>query len=317
MESLLKNLKERVTCSICLDTFTEPKTITCLHTFCCECLKRHALKTQRQGQFRCPECQAQVGVPESFDQLPTGFLQNSLLGLLAVQKSGDGSEISCGSCRKKSAETSFCFSCGKFLCLDCVNAHELLRNVAFDGHKVRPIKHFQAEDYEALLTRQSFCSQQYHEREVTRFFCLDCQTCVCQVCVVTDHRNHAIDPLDKAADIEKAKIMAGTELMKEKGKFCNNVIRESEKIILTLETNISNTKQEVSRTAENIILKVREREQEIITALENTRVSRTGKINSLMKEVQSLAKQIDQAIDFAENLIQRSSGADIYKTKNL
>ena len=315
MESLLKNLKEHVTCSICLDTFTEPKTITCLHTFCCECLKRHALKTQRQGQFRCPECQAQVGVPESFDQLPTGFLQNSLLGLLAVQKSGDGSEISCGSCRKKSAETSFCFNCGKFLCPDCVNAHELLRNVAFDGHKVRAIKHFQAEDYEALLKRQSFCSQQYHEREVKRFFCLDCQTCVCQVCVVTDHRNHAIDPLDKAADIEKAKIMAGTELMKEKGKFCSNVIRESEKIILTLETNISNAKQEVSRTAENIILKVREREQEIITALENTRVSRTEKINSLMKEVQSLAKQIDQAIDFAENLIQRSSGADILQNK--
>ena len=315
MESLLKNLKEHVTCSICLDTFTEPKTITCLHTFCCECLKRHALATQREGKFRCPECQAQVGVPESFDQLPTGFLQNSLLGLLAVQKSGDGSEISCGSCRKKSAETSFCFSCGKFLCPDCVNAHELLRNVAFDGHKVRPIKHFQAEDYEALLKRQSFCSQQYHEREVTRFFCLDCQTCVCQVCVVTDHRNHAIDPLDKAADIEKAKIMAGTELMKEKGKFCNNVIRESEKIILTLETNISNAKQEVSRTAENIILKVREREQEIITALENTRVSRTEKINSLMKEVQSLAKQIDQAVDFAENLIQRSSGADILQNK--
>ena len=315
MESLLKNLKEHVTCSICLDTFTEPKTITCLHTFCCECLKRHALTTQREGKFRCPECQAQVGVPERFDQLPTGFLQNSLLGLLAVQKSGDGSEISCGSCRKKSAETSFCFSCRKFLCPDCVNAHELLRNVAFDGHKVRPIKHFQAEDYEALLKRQSFCSQQYHEREVTRFFCLDCQTCVCQVCVVTDHRNHAIDPLDKAADIEKAKIMAGTELMKEKGKFCNNVIRESEKIILTLETNISNAKQEVSRTAENIILKVREREQEIITALENTRVSRTEKINSLMKEVQSLAKQIDQAIDFAENLIQRSSGADILQNK--
>ena len=311
MESLLKNLKEHVTCSICLDTFTEPKTITCLHTFCCECLKRHALTTQRQGQFRCPECQAQVGVPERFDQLPTGFLQNSLLGLLAVQKSGDGSEISCGSCRKKSAETSFCFSCGKFLCPDCVNAHELLRNVAFDGHKVRPIKHFQAEDYEALLKRQSFCSQQYHEREVTRFFCLDCQTCVCQVCVVTDHRNHAIDPLDKAADIEKAKILTETKLMNEKGKFCKKVIREFEKTILTLETNISSAKQEVSRTAENIILKVREREQEIITALENTRVSRTEKINSLMKEVQSLAKQIDQAIDFAENLIQRSSGADI------
>ena len=174
MESLLRNLKERVTCSICLDTYTEPKTITCLHTFCCECLQRHPLTTQREGKFRCPECQAKVGVPERFDQLPTGFLQNSLLGILAVQKSGDGSEISCGSCRKKSAETSFCFNCGKFMCPDCVNAHELLRNVTFDGHKVRRTKHFQVEDDEALLKRQSFCSQQYHEREVTRFFCLEC-----------------------------------------------------------------------------------------------------------------------------------------------
>ena len=315
MEFLLKDLKEHVTCSVCLDTFTEPRTITCLHTFCCECLKRHALTTQREGKFRCPECQAQVSVPERFDQLPTGFLQNSLLGLLAVQQSGDGSEISCGSCRKKSAETSFCFNCGKFLCPDCVNAHELLRNVAFDGHKVTAIKHFQTEDYEALFKRQSFCSQQYHEREVTRFFCLDCQTCVCQVCVVTDHRNHAIDPLDKAADIEKAKILTETKLMKEKEKFCNNLIFEFEKTILNLETNISSAKQEVSRTAENIILKVRERELEIITALENTRVSRTEKINSVMTEVQSLARQIDQAIDVAENLVQRASGADILQNK--
>ena len=201
------------------------------------------------------------------------------------------------------------------MCPDCVNAHELLRNVAFDGHKVRAIKHFQAEDYEALLKRQSFCSQQYHEREVTRFFCLDCQTCVCQVCVVTNHRNHAIDPLDKAADIEKAKIMAGTELMKGKGHICSDVIREFEEIILSLETNISTAKREVSETAEQIITKVREREREAITALENTRVSRTEKLNSLKTEVQSLAKQINQAIEFAEYLVQRSSSSDILQSK--
>ena len=30
MESLLKNLKKHVECSICLDNFKEPKTIACL-----------------------------------------------------------------------------------------------------------------------------------------------------------------------------------------------------------------------------------------------------------------------------------------------
>ena len=96
MESLLKNLKKHVECSICLDDFKEPKTIACLHTFCCECLKKHALMSQRDGQFRCPECQTQIVIPEGnrFDQLPTSFLHNSLLSLLTVQQSGDRGEIS-------------------------------------------------------------------------------------------------------------------------------------------------------------------------------------------------------------------------------
>ena len=92
MESLLINLKEQVTCAICLDSFTDPKTITCLHTFCCDCLKKHALISQRDGKFRCPECQAEVDLPEAncFDKLPSSFHHKRLLSLLAVRQSGDG-----------------------------------------------------------------------------------------------------------------------------------------------------------------------------------------------------------------------------------
>ena len=129
MEFLLNDLKKYVQCSICLENFTEPKTIACLHTFCSECLKKNALMTQRDGQFRCPECQTQISIPEGnrFDQLPTSFLHNSLLSLLTVQKSGDGGEVSCGICKKKSAEgpkVSYCFECERLLCSDCANAHE-------------------------------------------------------------------------------------------------------------------------------------------------------------------------------------------------
>lgn len=46
MESLLRNLEKYVTCSICLDNLTKPKTIACLHTFCLKCLEEHTLKTQ-------------------------------------------------------------------------------------------------------------------------------------------------------------------------------------------------------------------------------------------------------------------------------
>ena len=317
MESLLKNLKEHVTCSICLDTFTDPKTITCLHTFCCDCLKKHALISQRNGKFRCPECQAEVDLPEAnrFDKLPTSFHHNSLLSVLAIRQSGKGNDISCGVCKKKSAEISYCFECAKFMCSDCVNAHQLFSHFT-EGHKVTPVKQFQPQDYEALMRRQSFCSQQYHEREVTRFFCLKCQICVCQICIATDHKAHDVEPLEKAADGEKANILTRTEVLKTKTKVFGDTIREYEKTALELETNLTNAKREVSKAAEQMIAKIREDERRIITALENTRASRADKLDSAKAQVQSLLKQFNQAIEFAENLIQRSSSSDILQSKN-
>ena len=319
MESLLKNLKEQITCAICLDTFTDPKTITCLHTFCCECLKKHALISQRNGKFRCPECQAEVDLPEAncFDKLPSSFHHNRLLSLLAVRQSGDGNEISCGICKKKSAEISYCFECAKFMCSDCVNAHQLFTNLT-EGHKVTPVKQFQPQDYEALMKRQSFCSQQYHEREIVRFFCLKCKLCVCQICIATDHKSHEdhdVELLDKVADGEKVNIVERAKKLKEKTKLYSDAIFKLEQTELELHTNTTIVKHEVSQTVEQVIAKIRESEREIITHLENTRKSRLEILNSAKTQVQSLLKQINQAVEFAEQLVQKSSSSDIMQSK--
>ena len=321
MESLLKNLKKHVECSICLDNFTGPKTIACLHTFCCECLKKHALMSQRDGQFRCPECQTQIAIPEGnrFDQLPTSFLHNSLLSLLAVQQSGDGNNITCGFCKKKKKdEASYCFECEKMLCCDCLNAHEVFRDAAFAGHKVTKVKQFQAEDYEALLKRKAFCTEKYHEKEVTRFYCHVCQTCICQICFIMNHKTHEIELLETAADEERAKILARVESMKQKHKTCRDNIRQFEETATNLEANIATAKRQVSQSAEQMIAVIREREREAITTLENTRVSRMQKLDAVKKQVQQLEKQIKQAAEFASEVAQRSSSADIIgNRKNL
>ena len=316
MESLLKNLKEQVTCSICLDTYNEPKTISCLHTFCCECLTNHARASHRQGKFPCPKCQAEIDLPEGnrFDSLPSSFFHKSLLGLLAVRRSGDGSNITCSQCRKNNSQMYYCFDCGRFMCPDCYNAHEMLK-ASFEGHKVTPVKEFKEEDYEALLKRQPFCSQQFHEKEVTRFFCFSCQACVCQICIVTDHRNHEIVLLDKAAHDEKPNIVSGAEMIMEKISDLSAVIQQFEETASELESNVATAKRDVSQAAEQIIAGIREREREAIVSLETTRVTRLERINSAMEEAQSLIKQMKQAVEFADNLAQRSPSADIMRNK--
>jgi len=186
---------------------------------------------------------------------------------------------------------------------------------SFEGHKVTPVKDFKAEDYEALLKRQPFCSQQFHEKKITRFFCFSCQACVCQICIVTDHRNHEIVLLDKAAHDEKPNIMSGAEIINERVNELTEVIRQFEETASKLENNVATAKREVSQAAGQIIEVIREREGEAIISLEKTRVTRLERINSAIQKAQSLLKQMKQALEFAKNLTERSSSSDIMRNK--
>ena len=316
MESLLKNIKQQVTCSICLDTYTEPKIISCFHTFCCECLEKHARVSHKEGKFRCPVCQAAIDLPEGncFDRFPNSFFHNSLLSLLSIRQSGDASSITCSQCRKTNLQMYYCFNCGRFMCLDCFNAHQLL-SATFEGHKVTPVKDFRVEDYEAVLKRQPFRSQEFHEKKVTRFFCLECQVCICQICIVTDHQNHKVVLLEKAALEEKDNIISGAKLIRKKESELCEVIKQFKETISKLESNVVTAKREVSRVAEEVMAEIGEREREAIDSLEATRVSILERINSAKQEVESLVKQMNQAATYAENLVQNSSSSDVMQIK--
>ena len=201
------------------------------------------------------------------------------------------------------------------MCPDCYNAHEML-SASFEGHKVTSVKDFKADDYEALLKRrQPFCSQQFHEKEITRSFCFSCQACVCQICIVTDHRSHDIVLLDKAAHDEKPNIMSGAEMISKRMNELSEVIRQFEETASKFENNITTAKGRVSQAAGQMIEVIREREREAIISLETTRVTRLERINSAIQEAQSLLKQMKQAVEFAKNLTERSSTSDIMRNK--
>ena len=200
------------------------------------------------------------------------------------------------------------------MCPDCLNAHEVLK-ASFEGHKVISVKEFKAEDYEALLRRQPFCSQQFHEKEIMRFFCIPCQSCVCHICIATDHRNHEVVVLDKAAHDESQNIIAGAESIKDKIKELNANIRQLEETTSVMESNVMKAKRKVMEAAEQIITQIRARERELITSIETTCAKRLEQISSAKQNIFSLLKQLNQAVEFADNIVKRSSSTDIMQNK--
>ena len=216
-------------------------------------MEEHARKTHRQGKFRCPECQAEIDLPEGnrFDRLPTSFIHNSLLGLL------------------------------------------------------------ETEDREVLL-KPPFCSQ--HKKERLRYFCSSCEACICPVCFAEDHRGHDFDVIEKAVQEDKKYIMLNVDTIKEKANLFREEIGKLEKTSEDVEMIIAIAKQDVSEAAQHVITKTRQQEKQLLESLEMTRKKRIERINSAKHELESLVKQMNQAVQFAENLVQRSSALDIVQT---
>ena len=88
IKTLLDNLHEEVSCSVCMCKFTEPKQLPCLHSFCLHCLNRIQRTSANPDVVACPECRQEFRVPGNgnLQDLPTNFRINSLLDVLAIKE---------------------------------------------------------------------------------------------------------------------------------------------------------------------------------------------------------------------------------------
>ncbi len=87
--SLKKKLEEQVNCSICLDTFSNPKLLLCSHVYCESCLDK--LVTQDMQDLVCPTCRKVTPIPTGVPGLPAAFHINQLLEILSGQGGAEAS----------------------------------------------------------------------------------------------------------------------------------------------------------------------------------------------------------------------------------
>ena len=158
IKELEKQVEEQLNCSICLDTYTDPKLLQCFHVYCQQCLVPLVVRDQ-QGTLglACPTCRQVTPIPDrgvAGLQSVAPFQINRLLEIqdsvkklknpsATLEGAMEGTTINTPSrnvafhCFEHVEEEMklYCETCGVLICLQCA-----LKGGKHHGHDCSPLK---------------------------------------------------------------------------------------------------------------------------------------------------------------------------------
>ena len=314
LTTLFYNLREEVSCSVCSDIFTDPKHLSCLHSFCSKCLQQWYETCGGGDAIKCPKCQTFSRVPASGElkDLPTSFYLNGLIDVLVVKECRK-TQVKCGNCDKKRSEVSYCFQCCIFYCDQCVAAHNILRRNR--EHRVLAIKDFQDKDYEDVLKRPVFCSRQDHQEEELKYYCKECETTLCQTCFALDHGGHALKLIKEEAESKKLEIKSVIERQRHNLEAKKNVLTQLDEDYAKMIQQNEIVKRDAQRFADNLIKSIQAKLQNILTSVENKTKKSLESLTARRSEIQHQMSVLESSLNEADKLLKRSTTAEIVRLK--
>ncbi|XP_030043980.1 E3 ubiquitin-protein ligase TRIM56 [Microcaecilia unicolor] len=279
--------KDFLTCKICLEKFTKPKILPCLHTYCEACLE----KLIANNRLRCPECREEILLPEAIRCLKTNFFINSLLDLIHSTSESDFTCTLCPLINKESSQkaVSRCLDCSDNMCHTCASGHKCSR-LTYD-HQVVTIHDYVAGKYDGEIRLRQAVKCQIHQGEHLRFQCTRCASLICRECRVTQHLHHQCMSLSEAAESRKPVIKGLLEGVERHIKLISNENVATEEFLQLLRSQKSSIKKLIEDETHKVLEQLHHQKQDILE-----------KLDCFMKEQEKACDLLRSDLDFQEQV---------------
>ena len=316
IQTLLNNLHEEVSCSVCMSKYTDPKQLPCLHSFCLHCLNGIQRTSGRRDKIACPECRQEFNVPDNGNlaALPTNFRINSLLDVLAI-KECNTTGVKCGNCDKRSKESHYCFQCCAFWCGECITFHNGMK--ANKDHYALALEDFQDHDFENILKRPTFCAIPGHEKKEIEFFCNICEVAICNACALTNHDGHGKILLEQTANERKLRIKSAIESQRKRAQTKRSKITKLDESLSEVQEQAVRVKRNVQEYADSIIAAIEAKKLEIFDDVERRTKQSLQKIGKRKEEIEEQARRHESEIENTKTLLKRSTSAQLMQPNEL
>ena len=315
----LLKLEEQLTCPVCLDHYTNPKTLPCLHSFCQDCLEGLPLDKKNETYYlSCPTCRHCTELPEEgAGAFPVAFTLNNLKEIYSlIKKVADPQQVTCDNCTTANA-TGYCKDCSKFLCTKCDGVHkqwgptsnhkltsldEVTASVSSTSQLLAPAKQ------EATLT----CST--HNKKM-KLYCETCDSVICRDCTVRTHKDHEYD-LVSASYTKHCQELEGS-LNPVKGK-----IEGLKKVLSALAEREGKIRErgegvleEIHEMVEEMMNVLRESERKLTEQAKRVTDDKLKVLSEQMKSAEMSLSVLEDVSDYVEQSLKTGSPQQVLRSK--
>ncbi|XP_061182527.1 E3 ubiquitin-protein ligase TRIM56-like [Saccostrea echinata] len=311
MDSLSKCLKEDfLTCAICYELFTEPKTLSCLHNFCESCLETFVQKSSEKNHLSCPICREFTPLPsQTVSSLKTNFIFKEMVAKIPRSR-GSISSRKCSFCILHSKEveaTHKCVTCMDLLCSFCTrHRHVFTRQNAY--HKVVLLKDYLAGMYKEETKYEIPCEK---HQERLRFLCQHCSVPICRECAVVEHRSHKYVTFVEAREFVKKEVEKNLQICKTKKEklqtIQSSLISKSEEV----SAKESSLLDMVDFTCKEIESKLNLHRQRIEQEIKRKSSEEKKNVDFHIQENLNFQDRIKESISFCENMLSKGSDLEV------
>ena len=292
-ESVLKNLEEQLTCSVCLDELNNPKILPCHHYYCAECLKR--VGANRDGTLSCPTCRKVCELPErGIDGLPAAFMVEGLKETLSMlNKIPTGQQVACSICETGKAVVH-CKECEKNLCKECQGKHDNWQpNAAHTSLTIQEVTAAMAANNNAGAVQVEEEAGEHchiHPNKQLEIYCNTCSLILCTHCTLGQHKSHDYHLLCDAYRTHLEEINEEMQSM-----------TQARTVLANKQDSITKEGGEVINDIKNIAAKIRNMlnltEEKLIKEAESVINEKVGAVGDQVKEADVILTKLTECKD--------------------
>ena len=320
VEKEWQQIEEEITCSICGDLFTDPKTIPCLHTFCKQCIEKSIESNKKMASIVCcPLCRTPLA-RDDISSVPTNFTINRLVEIFGKRKESGKSfapkEMKCSSCEDGLAAITWCVECENSLCQRCNDAHQRMK--AFKSHKTVPVEEFVKNPKLVLSTPEKPEVCKSHGKQALDLYCKTCSSLICRDCTLKDHprETHDFDFIDDVVDEEREKIKQATAPLKRLLERVRNGIKRIEESDKEIDAESEANGRKIRGVYGEVYKLLKQQEEEALEKVNTIKTSLKKTLAMQKENAKFMESQLVSCVEFSNDAISTNRTRQLLTYKN-